>query len=212
MYLSVVPGTFDDWNHPREIVHLTSDDLVKWKFGSKLDLGSDRVIDATVFRLAEGKWRLWFKDEREKSHIYYADSADLSTWTRGGAAITDRSCEGAKVFRWKDRYWLIADMWKGLAVFSSSDAEHWTAQAKPILSEPGVERTDREKGQHADVVVNGGRAYIFYFVHQRGEDADDPADATWGRRTVMQVAELEYRDGQMVCDRNKPTRIELRRK
>jgi hypothetical protein len=31
MFLSFVPGIFDDWNHPREIVHLTSADGVKWE-------------------------------------------------------------------------------------------------------------------------------------------------------------------------------------
>jgi hypothetical protein len=40
MYLSYVPGIFTDWNHPREIVHLTSNDGVKWDTVSKLDLGS----------------------------------------------------------------------------------------------------------------------------------------------------------------------------
>lgn len=210
MYLSVVPGTFNDWNHPRDIVHLTSPDLLKWAYQSTLDLGSDRVIDATVLQMAPDKWRLWFKDEREKSHIHFADSPDLYHWKRVDSAVTDRSCEGAKVFRWKDRYWMIADMWKGLAVFSSSEAEHWTAQPEPILKDPGLAPTDREKGQHADVVVNGGRAFIFYFVHQKGRDSGDPADPTWERRTVLQVAELDYQNGQITCDRDKPTRVQLR--
>jgi hypothetical protein len=30
MFLSFVPGIFSDWNHPRQIVHLTSKDGVKW--------------------------------------------------------------------------------------------------------------------------------------------------------------------------------------
>jgi sucrose-6-phosphate hydrolase SacC (GH32 family) len=30
MYLSYVPGIFTDWNHPREIVHLTSKNGIKW--------------------------------------------------------------------------------------------------------------------------------------------------------------------------------------
>ena len=30
MFLSYVPGILDDWNHPREIVHLMSADGLKW--------------------------------------------------------------------------------------------------------------------------------------------------------------------------------------
>jgi hypothetical protein len=50
MYLTYVPGTFTDWNHPREIVHLTSKDLTNWKFESVLDLASHKIIDASVIK------------------------------------------------------------------------------------------------------------------------------------------------------------------
>lgn len=208
MYLTLVPGTFNDWNAARDIVHLTSDDLLKWTFESTLKLASDCVIDATLCRLGPNKWRLWYKNERDKSHIYYADSPDLSNWTQGGVAISDRAGEGAKVFRWKDRYWMITDIWNGLNVYSSDDAEKWTAQAEPILKESGQSPTDRGKGQHADVVVAGARAFLFYFVHQGGADAE-PNDPAWQRRTVIQVVELLYTDGQLTCDRNGPTRVLL---
>src|SRR5215210_6769160 len=42
MFLTIVPGTFTDWQYPREIIHLTSMDLLKWKFESRLKLASDR--------------------------------------------------------------------------------------------------------------------------------------------------------------------------
>lgn len=208
MFLSVVPGIFNDWNAPREIVHLTSDNLLKWAYQSTLPLASDRVIDATVCRLGPGRWRLWYKNERDKSHIYYADSPDLEHWKPGGVAISDRAGEGPKVFRWKNRYWMITDTWNGLSVYSSEDANTWTAQPEPILREPGQAPTDRAKGQHADVVVDGDRAFLFYFVHQRGADAD-PSDPTWQRRTVIQVVELRFEDGRLQCDRNEPTRVLL---
>jgi hypothetical protein len=208
MYLSVVPGIFNDWNAGREIVHLTSDNLLRWTYESTLQLGSDRVIDATVCRLSKDHWRLWYKDERDHSYIHYADSPDLSHWTPGGVAISDRAGEGPKVFRWKSRYWMITDMWNGLAVYSSDDAEHWTAQAEPLLREPGTTPTDRSKGQHADVAIDHDRAFLFYFVHQAGADAD-LSDPTWQRRTVIQVVELKYKDGRLVCDRNQPTRVGL---
>jgi hypothetical protein len=208
MFLSVVPGIFPNWNASREIVHLTSGDLLKWSFESALPLASDRVIDASVCRVPGGGWRLWYKNERDGSHIYYAESPDLYQWKQAGVAITDRAGEGPKIFRWQNRYWMITDMWDGLAVYSSPDAGKWTAQAEPILREPGQTPTDRGKGQHADVVVDGDRAYLFYFVHQGGPDLV-AGDRLSQRRTVMQVAELQYKDGRLTCDRNAPARVLL---
>ena len=63
MYLSYVPGIFTDWNHPRWIIHLTSKNLINWKFESKLNLSSERCIDACVFRLPDGTWRMYYNNE-----------------------------------------------------------------------------------------------------------------------------------------------------
>ena len=38
---------------------------------------SERVIDAFVYARPSGGWRMWYKDEANKSHIYAADSEDL---------------------------------------------------------------------------------------------------------------------------------------
>jgi beta-xylosidase len=210
MYLSVVPGIFNDWNAPREIVHLTSKNLKDWGSAEKLDLQSDRVIDPSVIRLPDGGWRMWFKNERaQDGSIYYADSRDLSHWTAKGAALPGSKGEGPKVFRWKDRYWLIFDAWEGLGVYSSDDCLHWKRQEHNLLKEPGTLPTDRTKGNHPDVVVSAdGRAYLFYFTHQVGADAEGKPEG-WKRRTVIQVAELELQDGTLHCDRNKPVNIKL---
>jgi len=210
MFLSVVPGIFNDWNAPRDIVHLTSSDLRKWKYESTLDLGSDRVIDPSLIQLAGGTWRMWYKNERAKDgSLYYADSPDLYHWTSKGNAIPGVSGEGPKIFRWQDRYWMIADVWDGLAAFSSPDCLHWTRQPDNLLKEPGAAPTDRAKGGHPDVVVSGGRAYLFYFVHQGGKDAEGH-DPGWRKRSVIQVTELENRNGSLACDREKPVPIDLR--
>ena len=205
----MVPGIFQDWNAPRDIIHLTSKDLRKWKYESTLKLASDRVIDACVIRAA-GRHMAHVVQERARQDgsMYYADSPDLYQWRTKGVAIPGSRGEGPKVFGWRGRYWMIADVWDGLAVYSSSDCLKWERQANNVLKEPGVVPTDRSKGSHADVVVSGDRAFIFYFVHQRGADAEGK-DAGWNRRTVIQVAELEYRDGAIVCDRNKPVPIAL---
>ena len=45
MYLTYVPGIFNDWNHPRNIIHLTSKDLLNCEYQSTLKLANDKVID-----------------------------------------------------------------------------------------------------------------------------------------------------------------------
>jgi hypothetical protein len=209
MFLSIVPGIYEDWNAAREIVHLTSRDLRQWKFEKKLNLGSDRVIDANVIGLPSGGWRMWYKNERAKDgSLYFADSPDLHNWTVRGNAIPGVGGEGAKIFRWKNSYWMIVDVWDGLAVFRSDDCLKWQRQPANILKEPGSIPTDRAKGGHADVVVSGERAFLFYFVHQDGKDAEGK-DAEYKRRSVIQVAELIHADGVITCDRNKPVAIKL---
>jgi hypothetical protein len=210
MFLSIVPGTYVDWNAEREIVHLTSGDLRRWKFVSKLEVGSDRVIDAALVRLPGGGWRMWYKDERAKDgSIRYADSPDLYRWTAKGNALPKSRGEGPKTFRWKGAYWMIVDVWDGIAVYRSEDCLEWTRQPENLLQAPGVVETDRSKGGHADVVVSGDRAYLFYFVHQGGKDAEGK-DKEWARRSVIQVTELACSDGRLSCDRNRPVRIDLR--
>src|SRR5262249_52319361 len=58
MFLTYVPGMHADWKGTRQIVHLTSADLLKWEPAGELKLTSDRTIDASIVRLADGKWRL----------------------------------------------------------------------------------------------------------------------------------------------------------
>ena len=198
MYLTYVPGVFTDWNHPRHIVHLTSADLLHWDYQSTLQLASDRVIDASVFRLPSGMWRMYYNNERNRKTMYYADSPDLYHWTDYNRRVfSDDRGEGAKVFRWKDTYWMLIDSWDGLTVYSSPDLENWTKQSKNILKEPGAGKADGAKGQHCDVVVNRERAFVIYFVHQNA------------RITQLQIAELEYDQGELICDRNKPVYIHL---
>jgi hypothetical protein len=212
MYLTFVPGIFTDWNHPRTVVHLTSKDLLKWKKESTLKLVNDKVIDACVFRLPEGTWRMWYNNERDQKSIYYADSKDLYTWEDKGKAIGDQPGEGPKVFRWKDRYWMIVDVWDGLGLYNSDDLLTWKRQPGNLLQQPGTGEEDRTRGHHADVVVSGDRAYVFYFTHPGRVQAHGDDSQYERRRSSIQVAELELKDGVVTCDRNKPVHINLQAK
>ncbi|MBI4659264.1 MAG: glycosyl hydrolase [Verrucomicrobia bacterium] len=209
MFLSVVPGVFEDWNHPRAIVHLTSQDLRKWSQPQPLKLSSDRVIDACVLRLPDGVWRLWYNDERDRKSIHFADSRDLVSWTNRGRAVGDQPGEGPKVFRWREAYWMITDVWRGLAVYRSEDALNWTRQRDNLLEKPGHGTDDEVKGGHPDVVVRGDRAFLFYFTHPGRRGADEKKDGPEQRRSSIQVVELELQGNWLVCDRDRPTHIRL---
>ncbi len=208
MFLTVVPGTFTNWNAPRHIEHLTSKDLLHWKPLGNANLESDRTIDACVFKLPDGNFRLWYKNEADGSKVYFSDSADLVHWTPKGIATTNHG-EGPVVFQWKGSYWLINDPHAGLGVFRSDDLTTWKQQSNNLLREPGTQPTDRVMGNHADVVVDAtGRAWLFYFTHQSGADLD-PALSNSARRSVLHVTELHEKDGVLSVDRNAPAYIHM---
>ncbi len=210
MFLTVVPGIFENWQHPRRIVHLTSADLRTWTAPRALTLASDRVIDAAVLRLPDGAFRMFYNNERDRKSIYFADSPDLVTWTDRGKAVGDQGGEGPKVFRWRDAYWMITDVWQGLAVYRSTDALNWTRQDGPnLLDRPGRGVDDGVKGGHPDVVISGDRAFLFYFTHPGRSDPASRVDGYEQRRSSIQVVELFEKDGRLSCDRDAPVYVRL---
>ena len=210
MFLTYVPGVFRNWDAARDIVHLTSKDLLHWEKQSTLKLSSDRVIDACVHPMPDGNWRMWYNNEVDRKSIYYADSDDLYHWTDKGKAIGDQPGEGPVVFQWKGAYWMIVDVWQGLGVYRSEDCVNWTRQKYNLLQEPGTGLDDQVKGGHPDVVVNEGRAFLFYFTHPGRRGADENKNGYEQRRSSIQVVELQYKDGEISCDRNQPTLLYLK--
>lgn len=208
MFVSYVRGVPETWCGTcpgREILHYTSPDLWAWTCHGALALSSGRVIDACVERLLDGQYKLWYKDE-EDSYTWAAVSPDLEQWTVLGPEITDCPHEGPNVFYWQDRFWMVTDPWHGLAVYSSQDAAKWERRSV-ILQEPGTRPDDGVLAAHADVLVTGGRAYIFYFTHPEiGEEERNRPDFSWGQyprtRCSIQVAELILDGEGLTCDRN----------
>jgi GH43 family beta-xylosidase len=209
MFLTVVPGVFTDWKHPRRIVHLTSTDLKTWRDPAPLKLATDSVIDASVVPLPGGGWRMWYNNELDHKSIWTADSADLKTWTLKGKVVGDQAGEGPKVFQWRGAWWMITDVWRGLGVYRSTDAVTWKRQPGNLLQAPGKGLDDGAIGQHPDVVVSGGRAYLFYFTHPGRNPGTAKLDGPEQRRSSLQVVELRETNGTLSANRDAPTRINL---
>lgn len=209
MFLTVVPGIFENWNHPRHIVQLTSTDMVHWTDPRPLTLASDRVIDPSIERMPDGSWRLYYNNERTGKSIDYAESPDLTNWTDKGLAFKSRG-EGPKSFRWHDKFWVIIDEWKGLGVFRSDDGHTWSKQPTNLVAGAGKGPDDSVQGDHCDVVVNCDHAYLFYFTHPGRTGANAKRDAYEQRRSSIQVTELHEQDGWLTCNRDEPTHIDLR--
>jgi hypothetical protein len=105
---------------------------------------------------------------------------------------------------------MITDPWHGLGVYRSDDCISWVRQAD-ILDGSGTRPEDGAIGHHADVLVQDDVATIFYFTHPEVVGMA-PENAVWTyamRRTSLQAARLELRDGRLVCDRDKPFDLDL---
>ena len=207
MYLSYVPGIFDTWEHPRDIVHLTSADGRSWHKQSVLALSDYRVIDACIYPKPDGGWRLWYNNESDGKSIYYADSDDLYHWTdKGKATSVNVNGEGPNVFELGGKYFMIVDEWKGLSVFSSDDMETWTKQEGCYLIDG---KEGQRRGNHADVEVVDGHAYMFYFSGIREIDPET-GEPVRRRGSAVYVAELKLDEGGLLyCDTTEPCMINL---
>jgi sucrose-6-phosphate hydrolase SacC (GH32 family) len=213
MYVSYIQGVPVQWaGHKREVLHYTSPDLLAWTFGNKLELSSDRVIDACIYPLPDGGFRMWYKDEAHGSHTYAADSVNLYDWQVAGPVITGRPHEGPNVFRLKGSYWMIVDEWHGQGVYRSDNLTDWERNGL-ILDTPGQREDDGTIGLHADVVVQEDEAFIFYFTHPDRDGALNQTgqEQTYAaRRSSIQVARLDVADGKLVCNRDEDFVLQLK--
>ncbi len=211
LFVSYVPGMHADWSGERHILHYRSRDLVHWDAAERIELGSERCIDPSVVRTPSGRWRMWFKDEGRASATLAVESDDLETWTAvADPGVSRLYGEAPKVFHFAGCHWMLKDPNDGLDVYRSVDLEQWEYQGK-ILDRPGRRNDDGSIGKHADVVVSGGRAFVFYFTHPEGQDYPlrDGIMPRVARRSSLQVAELCVRAGVLTCDRDAAPSVRL---
>ena len=207
MFLSYITGTPTHWKVPRTIVHFTSPDLETWTRVGPLKLSSSNCIDACIFPSPDGQWRMWYKDEAQGSSTWSATSPDMMNWTLEGLVLPGSPDapphEGPNVFALGGHYWLIVDEWRGQAVYRSDDTLHWTRQGL-IADDPGTDPMDQRYARHADVVVNGDHAAMYYFTHPEWDErvqTEGPPDVA-ARRTAIHQAQLTVVNGVLTCERN----------
>ena len=208
MYLTYVPGIFNDWSHPRDIVHLTSRDGISWHTESVLDLAVHKVIDACVAKLPDGTWRMWYNNEPDGKTIFYADSPDLYNWTdKGKVTSIVTNGEGPNVFTLNGKNYMIVDEWKGLSVFTTEDFDNWTKQDAAYLVDG---QNGQDKGNHADVEVVNGHAYMFYFSGIKPKTDPETGKQIRQRGSAVYVTELLVNEeGNLYCDTTQPCMINL---
>jgi len=210
MFVVYIRGVYNHWGGNAHIVHYTSKNLWDWKYQGPLKGTSDKVIDATVFQMKDGNFRLWYKDETRGAITMSADSRDLFHWKpESKPSIGGEAHEGPNVFEYKSYYWMLTDEWHGLRVYRSKDLNTWEKQGL-ILDGPSSRPEDKPSGAHADVQVVGDKAYIVYFTHPGRTSHSEGSNDENGvlpynkRRSSLQVGSLEFVNGTLICDRDKP--------
>ncbi len=208
MFVVYIQGTYSYWGGSAQLAHYTSKNLWDWEFLNYLKTPESNIIDATIMQMPDRKWRIWYKGAG--SVTMTGESEDLVNWTfENKPAIGKPEHEGPKAFAFAGHYWILTDEWRGMRVHRSEDTKRWLRQGM-ILDRASSRREDGPTGAHGDVVVVGAKAYIFYFTHpERKSHGDAPEDGRGNipyglRRSSIQVAELVYKDGTLICDRNKP--------
>jgi hypothetical protein len=96
--------------------------------------------------------------------------------------------------------------------YRSDDLQHWEFTGK-LLTAPGNRADDGWYGHHADVLVQGERAFIFYFTHPERHHPAEPnpreVEPYSHRRTSLQVAPLDVAGDLLLCDRDTPFNFDL---
>jgi predicted GH43/DUF377 family glycosyl hydrolase len=204
MFVTYIPGA--------RIVHYEANvnNLLDWKKVNDGVVAMNNVIDPCLLKV-DNHWVMVYL--AVKGGIHSASSDDLIHWKDNGPLKGDINDpqkrgygyqEAPYLFRWKDRYWLMTDPHKGLAIFSSSDFKTWTLQGR-ILEKPGTRPEDNTMSRHCSVAVVDDRAFVFYHVEPlRNYRIQRKKNPKQNMITFLQMAEFKFEDGKLTCDRNLP--------
>ncbi|MFT3903341.1 MAG: glycosyl hydrolase [Niabella sp.] len=209
LFVTYIRGVRNHWGGASQLAYYTSKNMWDWKFEQFIDVGMENVIDGCIMQKPGGGWRMWFKGH--DSQTYASDSKDLKNWKmQKEPVIKGDPHEGPNVFEFAGYYWMLTDEWSGMRVYRSKDLTNWDKQGKILYEEDGKRFDDHPTGAHGDAVVAGGKVYVFYFTHpgrKKHSEAQMNASGIYPfeqRRSSIQVASLEYKDGTLVAKRDEP--------
>jgi hypothetical protein len=211
LFVTFIPKVVKAAKGQPVICHYTSKDMVAWEYSDTVDVKSDDIIDPGVVKLRDGRWLMVFRDCRQQNRTAKVVSPDLRNWTRLDDLTGTGAHEAPVVLFWKNKFWMFIDEWKGIGAYESDDGIKYT-QNSLILDKAGKRADDGYFGSHPGVALAGDRAFVFYHVHAgRKIGVDTPTLDQKGiefKRTSLQVAEIELKDGKISCDRdNHPTPV-----
>ncbi len=211
LFVTFIPKVVKAAKGQPVICHYTSKDMVAWEYSDTVDVKSDDIIDPGVVKLRDGRWLMVFRDCRQQNRTAKVVSPDLRNWTRLDDLTGTGAHEAPVVLFWKNKFWMFIDEWKGIGAYESDDGIKYT-QNSLILDKAGKRADDGYFGSHPGVALAGDRAFVFYHVHAgRKIGVDTPTLDQKGiefKRTSLQVAELELKDGKIICDRdNQPAPV-----
>lgn len=205
--ITYVHGIGPRWQGDRQLLRYRSNDLFHWELiGAVQGLESTRSLDGCLYRMPDQMWGLWYKDEII-DRTCFAVGDEQFRFQKIGVFDPDLvAAEGPDVFAWRGSHWLLADDLGGtggLRVYRSDDCRNWRKQPC-ILGTSGTRSEDVGPAKHAEVVVSGDNAYVFYWTSR---DQGSHEDAR--QLCVLQVAKLQMIDGQLACDRNADFELNL---
>lgn len=212
-YLAVIAyvhGIQPTWQGDRLLLLYTSDDLMHWTPAGRIEgLASARTLDACLYPMPDGMWGMWYKDETRDQTMFAEGDSKFRFREVGPLDPTAPAAEGPDVFHWKGYYWLLADdctSYNGQRVYRSTDCRNWERRQN-ILDQSGRRPTDAGPAHHAEVILTGDQATVFYWTTA---DPWTTAQAGQDSRQIcyLQAAKLQIADGELICDRN--AQFELR--
>ncbi|MEM6980120.1 MAG: glycosyl hydrolase family 43 [Planctomycetota bacterium] len=193
----------------RHYVAPLSDPIDGWQLVESPEFNQPDPIDVSLLK-TDNEYRAYYRVGKGGG-IQWATSSDLITWKNQGkcaGAVNGKHRgfgyqEAPYVFYFQDRFWMLTDPHKGLAVFHSDDGVDWQQQDR-ILAEPGQAKTDATLARHPSVAVLDDQAFIFYHTEPNRPYPTPPAERRTPHQKIsfLQMAELKVEDGALTCDRD----------
>jgi hypothetical protein len=150
----------------------------------------------------EKKWFMFYTNRRANM-----PNAVGVSWVHGTAIGIAESSDGGAT--WKYRTTAEIHCKKGQDTYWVPEViDHDGVYHMYLTYVPGIFK-DWNAPRDILHLTSRARAYLFYSTHPARKGPDANKDTYEQRRSSIQVVELDFKDGWLACDRDKPTHILL---